>query len=105
MDALDSFDKLFEHRVRLAVAVLLAGHGEISFARLKERLELTDGNLGSQLRRLEDAGYIKVRKAFVKRKPTTWYALTATGKKALVRHLASLQAMIAVGEQTTTDNA
>src|SRR3546814_7825093 len=52
MDVLDGFDPVLEHRVRLAVGVLLAGHGEISFARLKQQLSLTDGNLGAQLRRL-----------------------------------------------------
>src|SRR3546814_2641888 len=68
MDVLDGFDPVLEHRVRLAVGVLLAGHGEISFARLKQQLSLTDGNLGAQLRRLEDDGYIALRRASVERK-------------------------------------
>lgn len=95
MDVLDGFDPALEHRVRLAVSVLLAGHGEISFARLKQQLSLTDGNLGAQLRRLEDDGYIALRRAFVERKPVTWYRLTAKGRKALDRHLGALQGMIA----------
>ena len=52
MNALDGFDAALEHRVRLTIAVLLARHGEISFSRFKELLELTDGNLGAQFRRL-----------------------------------------------------
>src|SRR3546814_16553126 len=95
MDVLDGFDPVLEHRVRLAVGVLLAGHGEISFARLKQQLSLTDGNLGAQLRRLEDDGYIALRRAFVERKPVTWYRLTAKGCRALDRHLAALQGLIA----------
>src|SRR3546814_12993503 len=95
MDVLDGFDPVLEHRVRLAVGVLLAGHGEISFARLKQQLSLTDGNLGAQLRRLEDDGYIALRHAFVERKPVTWYRLTATGRRAPDRHLAALQGMVA----------
>ncbi|MFO1507267.1 MAG: transcriptional regulator [Lysobacterales bacterium] len=94
MNALDGFDPALEHRVRLAIAVLLAGSAEISFSRFKEQLELTDGNLGAQLRRLEDDGYISLRRDFVARKPVTWYRLTRTGRKALDRHLGALRALI-----------
>lgn len=95
MQALEQFDTTLEHRVRLAIVVLLAHHGEISFAGLKRQLELTDGNLGAQLRRLEDAGYIGLRRTFEARRPVTWYALTAVGRKALRHHLAVLQKLIA----------
>ena len=84
MKALDALDPAFEHRARLAIAVLLARHGEISFARFKQELALTDGNLGAQLRRRD----------FVERKPVTWYALNREGRKALDRHLAALRAVI-----------
>ena len=92
--ALDRLDPALEHRVRLAIAVLLARHGEISFAAFKQQLQLTDGNLGAQLRRLEDEGYLALRRDFVERKPVTWYALTAAGRKALQKHLRALQAVI-----------
>lgn len=98
MEALDGFDTTLEHRVRLAIAVLLARHGEISFARFKQQLELTDGNLGAQLRRLEDDDYVSLRRDFVERKPVTWYSLTPTGRAALERHLRALQALIATAE-------
>jgi len=96
MKALDGLDTALEHRVRLAISVLLAHHGEISFARFKEQLQLTDGNLGAQLRRLEDDGYVALRRDFVERKPVTWYRLTAAGRKALEKHLRALQAVIAI---------
>jgi DNA-binding transcriptional ArsR family regulator len=92
--ALEGLDAAFEHRARLAIAVLLARYGEVSFARFKQQLELTDGNLGAQLRRLEDAGYLVLRRDFVDRKPVTWYALSAPGRTALDAHLAALRAMI-----------
>ena len=92
---LDALDPVLEHRVRLAIGVLLARHGEINFAAFKQQLQLTDGNLGSQLRKLEDAGYIALRRDFVERKPVTWYRLTAAGRKAVDRHLKALQAVIA----------
>lgn len=94
MKALDALDPALEHRVRLAIAVLLARHGEISFAAFKQQLQLTDGNLGAQLRRLEDDGYLVLRRDFAERKPVTWYALTAAGRKALQTHLRALQAVI-----------
>ena len=94
MKALDALDPAFEHRARLAIAVLLARHGEISFARFKQELDLTDGNLGAQLRRLEDDGYLVLRRDFVERKPVTWYALSPDGRQALDRHLAALRTVI-----------
>ena len=96
MEALDGLDPVLEHRSRLAIGVLLARHGEITFSRFKEQLELTDGNLGAQLRKLEDAEYLKLRRDFVERRPVTWYSLTPAGRKALDRHMRALQAMIAV---------
>ena len=96
MEALDGLDPVLEHRTRLAIGVLLARHGEITFSRFKEQLELTDGNLGAQLRKLEDAEYLKLRRDFVERRPVTWYSLTPAGRKALDRHMRALQAVIAV---------
>jgi len=95
MKALDGLDPALEHRARLAISVLLARHGEISFASFKQQLDMSDGNLGAQLRKLEDAGYISLRRAFVERKPVTWYALTKPGRKALDRHLRALRDVIA----------
>ena len=94
MKALDGLDPAFEHRARLAIAVLLARHGEISFARFKQELALTDGNLGAQLRRLEDDGYLALRRDFVERRPVTWYALSKAGRRALDRLLAALRTVI-----------
>lgn len=87
-------DPLFEHRARLAACVLLAEHGEVSFARFKQWLDMTDGNLGAQLRKLEDAGYVQLRRDFAERKPITWYALTDAGRQALDRHLKHLRDLI-----------
>ena len=94
MKALDGLEPALEHRARLAIAVLLARHGEISFAAFKEQLQMTDGNLGAQLRKLEEAGIVSLRRDFVERKPVTWYALNREGRKALDRHLAALRAVI-----------
>lgn len=98
MKALDGLEPALEHRARLAIAVLLARHGEISFAAFKEQLQMTDGNLGAQLRKLEDAGIVSLRRDFVERKPVTWYALSRDGRKLLDRHLKALQSLIHVAQ-------
>lgn len=95
MNALDQLATVFDHRVRLTIGVLLARHGEISFSRLKAQLELTDGNLGAHLRKLEDADCIALRRDFVERKPVTWYSLTKEGRRTLNLHLHALQSVIA----------
>ncbi|NJN64612.1 MAG: transcriptional regulator [Acidobacteria bacterium] len=89
------FDRLFEHRLRLTIAVLLARNDRLSFARLKDVTGETDGNLGANLRKLEDAGYVAVAKEFADRKPVSWYSLNDAGRVALKAHLASLEALIA----------
>lgn len=88
-------DRLLEHRVRLALCVLLARRDALSFRRLKELTDETDGSLGAHLRRLEEAGYLTVRKEFRERKPVSWYALTAEGRGALNRHVRALERLLA----------
>ncbi|MGH9253099.1 MAG: winged helix-turn-helix domain-containing protein [Vicinamibacterales bacterium] len=87
-------DDLLQHRARITVAVLLSRHDQLSFSRLKELLDETDGNLGAHLRRLEDAGYLTVRKEFQDRRPVTWYRLTPKGRRALTSHLEGLGRLI-----------
>ncbi|MDB5357352.1 MAG: hypothetical protein JWN24_3805 [Phycisphaerales bacterium] len=93
-DGLDRLDPLLQHRSRLGALVLLSTADALSFTRLKTLLDETDGNLGAQLRKLEDAQYISVKKEFVQRKPVSWYALTAKGRRALKDHLAALDSII-----------
>ena len=89
-----SLDGLFEHRVRLAICVLLSKHDAMSFSRLKRVLEETDGSLGTHLRKLENAGYLSIEKTFRDRRPVTWYTLTAAGRTSLMEHIANLMRLI-----------
>lgn len=93
-ESLKRLDPLLQNRTRLGACVLLADAESLSFSRLKELLEETDGNLGASLRKLEDAGYVSVRKEFVERKPVSWYALTKPGSAAVKGHLKALEALI-----------
>jgi DNA-binding transcriptional ArsR family regulator len=91
---LEQLDPLLQHRARLGALVLLSTAEALSFSRLRELLDETDGNLGAQLRKLEDAGYLDVRKEFVERKPVTWYSLSVAGRAALRAHLGALESLI-----------
>lgn len=94
LDELDSLKGLFEHRVRLAICVLLSRHDAMSFSRLKQVLDENDGSLGTHLRKLEDAGYLAIEKSFRDRRPVTWYQLTDTGRTRLKRHIGNLTRLI-----------
>ncbi len=87
-------DRLLEHRVRLAICVLLARRDALSFRRLQELTGETDGSLGAHLRRLEEAGYATVHKEFRDRKPVSWYSLTQAGREALEGHVRALELLL-----------
>src|SRR5258708_6449723 len=91
---LDQLDPLLQHRSRLGALVLLSGTDALNFSRLKTLLDETDGNLGAQLRKLEEAGYIAATKEFADRKPVSWYSITPKGRAALKHHLAALEPLI-----------
>ena len=92
--ALDQLDPLLQHRSRLGALALLAGADALTFSRLKTLLNETDGNLGAQLRKLEESQYLSVKKAFVDRKPTSWYSITPKGRQALRGHLKAVEALL-----------
>ena len=94
LEALSSLKRLLEHRVRLAICVLLAEHDAMSFSRLKQVLDETDGSLGTHLRKLEDNGYLTIEKTFRDRRPVTWYRLTDSGRTHLKQHVATLARLI-----------
>jgi len=89
-----NYDKAFENVVRLRVMSILMVNEQYDFNSFKEILEVTDGNLASHLRYLENQGYIAVEKTFVGRKPQTNYSATASRKKAFQEHLNFLEQLI-----------
>jgi DNA-binding HxlR family transcriptional regulator len=68
------------------MSILLVTDKE-DFNTMKELLELSDGNLASHLRTLEEVGYITANKQFINRKPNTSYSVTEDGKNAFKLHL------------------
>ena len=82
--------------IRLGAMTALQIDGKLDFTTIKKRLQVTDGSLGIHLQKLEEVGYIKSKKAFVRRRPKTTYKLTATGRKALIKYLESMQKLLDV---------
>lgn len=91
---LENVSSILSHRIRLGICVLLSRHTALSFSRLKELLEETDGSLGAQLRKLEDEGLISVRKEFRQRKPVSWYSITEAGLAELERHFDAMSRLL-----------
>ncbi|MGB3181675.1 MAG: transcriptional regulator [Cyclobacteriaceae bacterium] len=87
-------NKAFENRIRLGVMSALMANKQVEYTRIKELLQVTDGNLASHLKALEKAEYIQVHKKFVGRKPNTSYSATDKGIKAFQEHLDALEALI-----------
>jgi DNA-binding HxlR family transcriptional regulator len=90
----DSLDNLIHERTRLAIISTLAVHDRMSFSELKAALQMSDGNLSVQARKLEDAGYLLCEKRFAGRTPRTEYSLTPVGREALQRYVAHMEAII-----------
>jgi DNA-binding HxlR family transcriptional regulator len=88
------FNKAFESKVRLGIMSVLMVNEEADFNTLKELLNLSDGNLASHIKALEELKYINVNKQFIGRKPNTTYSATKDGKKAFNAHLKSLEILI-----------
>ena len=82
-------------RLRIMAALVTLDSGdEVDFTYLRDLLDVTDGNLGAHLRKLEEAGYIAVNKTFVERKPHTYVSATAAGRKVFKEHVAALESIL-----------
>lgn len=87
-------DELIHQPVRLrlmSALVVLDRRSRFDFGYLRDLLGLTDGNLGAHLRRLEEAGYVRITKTFVGRKPKTYVAASARGRRAFTAHVEALR--------------
>lgn len=88
------FDRLIYERVRLGIMSALAMNEELTFNELKALFNVSDGNLGAHARKLEEAGYVACTKSFEARRPKSRYRITALGRKALLRYLEHIEAVI-----------
>lgn len=94
---MSELDDVIHQPVRLRIMSALCSlesREQVDFSYLKDRLGLTDGNLGAHLRTLEDSGYILVEKTFVERRPKTFVAASASGRRAFAAHVTALQQIL-----------
>lgn len=78
----------------IATLIALKEGNEVDFTYLRDLLEVTDGNLGAHLRKLEETGYIAMNKTFVDRKPRTFITATPLGRKIFQEHVAALESIL-----------
>ena len=88
------FDELILSKTRLGIISALIGGDKLEFTYLRNTLNLSDGNLSVQIRKIEEAGYIKVEKVFVDRKPKTFCKITRKGQKAVLNLISRLEDMV-----------
>ena len=94
MPELPDLNPVIHGKLRLALLSLLVGVEEAEFTWLRARTGATDGNLGAQLAKLEEAGYLVVEKKFVLRKPQTLYRMTDSGRAALTEYVQALKQLL-----------
>jgi DNA-binding HxlR family transcriptional regulator len=93
-DLITNLNKVFESRIRLGIMSILMVNDTYDFNSLKESLDVTDGNLASHLKALEEKGMIRVNKQFLGRKPNTSYSATESGISDFQQHLKALENII-----------
>lgn len=94
MPDLPELNPVIHGKLRLALLSLLAGVEEAEFTWLRNKTGSTDGNLGAQLLKLEEAGYVRLKKKFVQRKPRTIYRITEDGRHALAEYVRALRELL-----------
>ena len=93
-NSFQNLNKAFDNKIRLGIMSVLSVNSSTTFNDLKEVLEVTDGNLASHIKSLENAGYITVIKSFINRKPNTNYEITPEGANAFEEHLKALEEIL-----------
>lgn len=93
-----AIDDVIHGRVRLAIMAYLLTAGRAEFADLKRQVDVSDGNLSTHLRKLEDAGYVAVHKSFRDRRPLTEASLSAQGRAAFTDYLQQIERLLSLGE-------
>lgn len=85
------FDAVIHAPGRLQICGILSAADEAEFAMMRDTLEVSDSVLSKHLKALEEAGYIKLRKAAADGRQRTWASLTGAGRAAFAGHVAELQ--------------
>lgn len=94
---MNELNPLIHSQLRLFILSILMTVEEADFMYIKQRTDATMGNLSVQITKLEEAGYIKVEKTFMKKRPRTVCKMTDTGKAAFLEYVSALKEYIAPG--------
>ena len=87
-------DRVIHEKGRLAIMAMLAASPELSFTELRDALSLTDGNLSTHVRTLQEEGLVSVAKSFQNNRPLTTCSLTAAGRKAFAEYISLLEQIV-----------
>jgi len=87
-------DRVIHEKGRLAIMSMLAASPALSFTELRSALGMTDGNLTTHIRTLQEAGYVSVAKSYQKNRPLTTCSLTAAGRKAFTQYVNLLERIV-----------
>lgn len=87
-------DRVIHEKGRMAIMSLLAATSDLSFTEMRNMLDMTDGNLTTHLRTLQEAGYISISKSFQNNRPLTTCGLTGSGRKAFAVYINLLDQIV-----------
>ena len=87
-------NRVIHEKGRLAIMSMLAASPELSFIELRDALAMTDGNLTTHIRALQQEGYVAVAKSFQNRRPLTTCSLTVSGRKAFAEYINLLERIV-----------
>jgi DNA-binding MarR family transcriptional regulator len=93
-DPFPNLDRTIHEQGRLGLMSLLAAAPELSFTELRDHLGMTDGNVTTHIRTLQEAGYVSVTKSYEHKRPLTTCALTAKGRAAFTTYINSLEKIV-----------
>ncbi len=94
-------DRVIHEKGRLAIMSLLAATPDLSFTELRDTLQMTDGNLTTHIRTLQEAGYVAVAKSYQNNRPLTTCALTVAGRSAFSHYVNLLDQIVRQARQAT----
>lgn len=95
-----AINRVFHSPIRFAVMAMLANEQQSNFVAIRKAVGATEGNLATHMRKLEDSGYVAVRKSFKGRKPRTEYEITEAGRSAFQTYLDQLNRIVSSGAKT-----
>lgn len=104
MSVSPAFDPLIHAPLRLQACAILSSANEVEFALMRDTLGVSDSVLSKHLKQLEEAGYIKVRKAASGGRQRTWLSFTGAGRKSFAAHVAELERLAATVAAASVSN-